>query len=160
MIAQHRAAFAAGGAHLSLQRAQFSYWIQIDIDPSMAVGQPGARDCKGALLCTADGVALFTVNNHLCALPVHCGMAARLKKGNVASFSSFRVHARRHAVHTHGHGKSLSFWSDPPALMRDTLAHANNTLMPFSPCFPLCRPTQLPPHPWAHPFWSLPRPDG
>jgi hypothetical protein len=41
LIARHQAAFGSAGCHLSLQRAQQSYWIQIDVDPSMAVGQPG-----------------------------------------------------------------------------------------------------------------------
>lgn len=41
LIARHQAAFSAAGCHLSLQRAQQSYWLQIDVDPSMAVGQPG-----------------------------------------------------------------------------------------------------------------------
>jgi hypothetical protein len=41
VIAAYQAAFAAGGAHLSLQRAQHSYWIQVDVDPSLAVGKPG-----------------------------------------------------------------------------------------------------------------------
>lgn len=39
-MAQWRAPFEAGGAHLSLQRAQGSYWVQIDVDPSLAIGQP------------------------------------------------------------------------------------------------------------------------
>lgn len=40
LIARHQPAFGSAGCHLSLQRAQQSYWIQIDVDPSMAVGQP------------------------------------------------------------------------------------------------------------------------
>eukprot|EP00877_Chromochloris_zofingiensis_P007615 jgi/Chrzof1/3106/Cz12g12070.t1 len=39
-IARHQPSFAAGGAHLSLQRAQMSYWVQIDINPQVAVGHP------------------------------------------------------------------------------------------------------------------------
>eukprot|EP00878_Enallax_costatus_P004749 GHUV01004999.1.p1 GENE.GHUV01004999.1~~GHUV01004999.1.p1 ORF type:complete len:163 (+),score=50.04 GHUV01004999.1:295-783(+) len=46
IIARHQPAFATGGATLSLQRAQRSYWVQIDINPSMAVGQPVPQDIK------------------------------------------------------------------------------------------------------------------
>jgi hypothetical protein len=41
LIDRHQPAFAAGGCHLSLQRAQHSHWVQIDVNPNMAVGQPG-----------------------------------------------------------------------------------------------------------------------
>ncbi|KAF8070981.1 nitric oxide synthase [Scenedesmus sp. PABB004] len=40
LIARHAPAFAAGGAALSLQRAQRSYWIEVKVNPAMAVGQP------------------------------------------------------------------------------------------------------------------------
>lgn len=42
IIDRHHPAFAACGCQLSLQRAQQSYWVQIDINPNMAVGQPAA----------------------------------------------------------------------------------------------------------------------
>lgn len=41
LIDRHQPAFAAGGCQLSLQRAQHSHWVQIDVNPHMAVGQPG-----------------------------------------------------------------------------------------------------------------------
>ncbi|KAI8468034.1 MAG: hypothetical protein J3K34DRAFT_523242 [Monoraphidium minutum] len=40
LVSEYGAPFAAGGAALSLKRAQHSYWIQIDVNPAMAVGQP------------------------------------------------------------------------------------------------------------------------
>lgn len=40
LLAQYRSDFEAGGAKLSLQRAQQSYWIQIDVNSTMALGQP------------------------------------------------------------------------------------------------------------------------
>jgi hypothetical protein len=42
IIARHQPAFAAAGANLSLQRAQQSYWLQIDVTPGPVVGHPGA----------------------------------------------------------------------------------------------------------------------
>eukprot|EP00882_Tetradesmus_deserticola_P011759 GHRQ01012444.1.p1 GENE.GHRQ01012444.1~~GHRQ01012444.1.p1 ORF type:complete len:167 (+),score=36.57 GHRQ01012444.1:727-1227(+) len=40
IIARHQASFAAAGANLSLQRAQHSYWLQIDVAPGPVVGHP------------------------------------------------------------------------------------------------------------------------
>jgi len=48
LVSQWQPAFAAGGARLSLQRAQGSYWVQVDTDPSLAVGQPVAGERPGA----------------------------------------------------------------------------------------------------------------
>lgn len=45
IIDRHQPAFAAAGCQLSLQRAQQSHWVQIDINPNMAVGQPGVGVC-------------------------------------------------------------------------------------------------------------------
>jgi len=40
VIAKHAPAFAAGGAALSLKVVHGSYWVQIDINPNVAVGLP------------------------------------------------------------------------------------------------------------------------
>lgn len=40
IIDRHQPAFAASGCQLSLQRAQQSHWVQVDVNPAMAVGQP------------------------------------------------------------------------------------------------------------------------
>lgn len=40
LIARHQPSFAAAGANLSLQRAQHSYWLQIDVAPGPVVGHP------------------------------------------------------------------------------------------------------------------------
>ncbi|WIA31823.1 hypothetical protein OEZ86_002690 [Tetradesmus obliquus] len=40
LIARHQPSFAAAGANLSLQRAQHSYWLQIDVAPGAVVGHP------------------------------------------------------------------------------------------------------------------------
>lgn len=49
IIDRHQPAFAASGSQLSLQRAQQSHWVQVDVNPTMAVGQPG-RCWHGAVL--------------------------------------------------------------------------------------------------------------
>lgn len=41
IIDRHQPAFAASGCQLSLQRAQQSHWVQVDVNPAMVVGQPG-----------------------------------------------------------------------------------------------------------------------
>jgi hypothetical protein len=41
IIDRHQPAFAASGCQLSLQRAQQSHWVQVDVNPAMAAGQPG-----------------------------------------------------------------------------------------------------------------------
>jgi hypothetical protein len=41
IIARHQPSFAAAGANLSLQRAQQSYWLQIDVAQGPVVGHPG-----------------------------------------------------------------------------------------------------------------------
>jgi hypothetical protein len=43
IIARHQPSFAAAGANLLLQRAQQSYWLQIDVAPGPVVGHPGEQ---------------------------------------------------------------------------------------------------------------------
>jgi hypothetical protein len=45
LLDRHQPTFAAGGCQLSLQRAQHSHWVQIDVNPNVAVGQPG-KSCR------------------------------------------------------------------------------------------------------------------
>lgn len=40
LIDRHQPQFAAAGCHLSLQRAQNSYWVQVDVNQAMAPGHP------------------------------------------------------------------------------------------------------------------------
>ncbi|KAF6256745.1 hypothetical protein COO60DRAFT_85532 [Scenedesmus sp. NREL 46B-D3] len=43
IIGRHQPSFAAAGANLSLQRAQHSHWLQIDVAPGPVVGHPGGQ---------------------------------------------------------------------------------------------------------------------
>jgi hypothetical protein len=65
IIARHQASFAAAGANLSLQRAQQSYWLQIDVAAGPVVRHPGTHEAllpgtvriSAVVLLLCDGAA-------------------------------------------------------------------------------------------------------